>query len=63
VTVEQIFDLVERSLEGRRQGTVAEVRASYDTSFGYPNDVWVDPSYQIADEEQGYVLRDLSPIR
>jgi hypothetical protein len=62
-TVAELFDYVANALQGRRSGNVAEVRVSYDAQYGYPNDVWVDQSYQIADEEQGYVLRDLQPAK
>jgi hypothetical protein len=60
-TVAELFAFVENALQGRRSGNVAEVRVSYDPQYGYPNDVWVDESYEIADEEQGFVLTELQP--
>jgi hypothetical protein len=62
-TVAELFDYLEHALQGRRSGNVAEVRVSFDAQYGYPNDIWVDESFQIADEEQGFTLSDLQPVK
>ena len=50
-TVEDIFDLIERSI-----GVADEVRVTYDAETGVPTDVWIDESFQMADEEIGYTV-------
>ena len=35
----------------------------FDAQYGFPDDLWVDESFQTADEEQGYTLRGVQPIR
>ena len=50
-TVEEIFELIGRSI-----GVAAEVRVTYDAETGAPLDVWIDESFQTADEEIGYTV-------
>ena len=51
LTVEDVFDAIERSI-----GTADEVRVTYDRETGVPTDVWIDASFQTADEEIGYTV-------
>lgn len=51
VTVEEIFDVIERSI-----GVADEVRVTYDAETGVPTEVWIDRSFQTADEEIGYTV-------
>jgi hypothetical protein len=63
LTVEQVFAQIDEALAKRRRGRFDEVRVTYDPQFGHPVDVWLDESFQIADEEQGYTLSNLQPTR
>ncbi len=49
-TIDDLFALV-KSID---TATVASLQVSYDTRYGYPLRVFVDPSAHIADEEYGY---------
>ena len=39
-----------------------EVRVTFDPEYGYPRDVYIDQDRQVADEEQWYELRNLTPL-
>lgn len=56
MTVEQIFDEIASWI-----GQADEVRVTYDTDTGVPTDVWIDPSFQRADEELGFTLSLVDP--
>jgi hypothetical protein len=62
-TMAEFFDYVEHAIRERRLGRFDEVRVSYNEQYGYPNDIWVDESFLVADEEQGYTLSDVQPIQ
>ncbi len=46
-TVDKVFDVVQAALDQRAQ----EIRVSYDPTFGYPTQIFVDPVKAIADDE------------
>lgn len=50
-TVEEIFDAIDAAI-----GTADEVRVTYDAETGVPTEVWIDESYDLADEERGYTV-------
>lgn len=56
LTVDQVFDEIETWI-----GQADEVRVTYDADTGIPTDVWIDPSFQMADEELGYTLALIEP--
>lgn len=49
-TVDSLFALVQRAYDAH----AAEVQVTYDASFGYPTDVWIDWRRDMADEEGGF---------
>jgi len=49
-TVDQLFGIV-HSVD---TATVAAFQVEYDHKYGYPKNLYVDPSSQMADEEYGY---------
>lgn len=50
-TIEEIFEAIEAAI-----GTADEVRVTYDAETGVPVDVWIDESFELADEERGYTV-------
>jgi hypothetical protein len=46
-TIDKVFDIVQAALDQRAQ----EIRVSYDPTFGYPTQIFVDPVKAIADDE------------
>ena len=54
-TVDEIFDMLEQTRE--QDPVVFEV--SYHPRFGYPTDIEIDISYQMADEELSMTLANL----
>jgi hypothetical protein len=53
-TVDSLFAIVRDA----RERSAETIRAEYDAEFGFPAQVYIDYSAQIADEEQGWVIRD-----
>jgi len=49
-TVDELFNIVHNV----DTATVAAFHVEYDLRYGYPKNLYVDPSSQIADEEFGY---------
>jgi hypothetical protein len=58
-TVDEMFVLI---ASAERSGA-DEVRVSYDPRLGYPTQVFIDQSQQLADEERWFELAGLSPTR
>lgn len=56
-TVEGLFDVVARALEGPAD----ELRVTYHPVIGYPVDLWVDPRRDVDDEEFGYRVELVAP--
>ena len=46
-TIDKVFDIVQAALDQRAQ----EIRVSYDPTFGYPTQIFVDPMKGRADDE------------
>jgi hypothetical protein len=59
MSIDQLFDF----LGTIDQAKVARFEASYDSTFGFPVQFWIDYDTQIADEEIGYECSDLHPLR
>lgn len=57
-TVEDLFELIENAY-ARKAETVA---VEFDPELGYPTNVSIDYSAQVADEEIGYMVSDLRPL-
>lgn len=58
LSVEELFDEADAAF---RQGA-AEVRAEYDPALGYPVDLYIDGSRQVADDEVGHRVRELTAL-
>ncbi len=58
LTVDQAFDFIE---DAERAGH--EVRAEYDPVMGFPVDAFVDPDPRLVDEERGFQMGPLTPLR
>jgi|GEM_PF-1463609 len=52
-----VFNLVE---QGIKSGA-AKVDVSYDKQYGLPTSIYIDQSFQIADEEMGYTISNFQP--
>ncbi len=52
-TIDGLFGLI-RSVKNAYQ-----VRVQFDSTYGYPRSVWINPSEQIQDEEIGYLTSNL----
>lgn len=59
LTINEIFDDIQTALD---EGA-ASVQVEYDEALGYPRDVFIDVDQLIADEERGYTVRNLAPLR
>jgi hypothetical protein len=49
-TVPRLFKIVQAAIDRK----VVNLDVTYDAKRGFPRNIWVDTSLQIADEEQGY---------
>lgn len=58
-TVDDLFDLIEDAYTRKAQSVTVE----FDPELGYPTNVAIDYSLQMADEEIGYMVSDLRPAR
>ena len=58
-TVEGLFDLIEDAYTRKAQSVTVE----FDPELGYPANLSIDYSFQMADEEIGYMVSDLRPVR
>jgi hypothetical protein len=58
-TVDQTFDEIEDAM---RRGA-DQVTAEYHPVLGYPTDAFIDENEGLADEERGFQLSDLLPLR
>jgi hypothetical protein len=56
-TVDELFAII-RSVDPAK---VATLNVLYDKKLGYPTNLYVDVSKQIADEEYGYSVENLQP--
>ncbi len=51
-SIDGLFGLLQGAIDDRAD----EITARYDSSYGFPTDLWIDYDRRIADEEEGYVL-------
>lgn len=58
LTIAEIFDDIQRAIDER----AASVRVDFDESLGYPREVHIDVDERIADEERGYIVRNVEPF-
>lgn len=58
-TVEKLFALIQQAID---EGA-AEVTVTYDPTLGYPTDIKLDGSTQIADDERFLTMRDLEVVQ
>ncbi len=49
-TIDELFALIKNI----HPESIAIFSVSYDSMFGYPTEIWVDPDAGVADEEYGY---------
>jgi hypothetical protein len=57
-TVEQMFDMIDDAISDRAHS----IRATYDATFGFPTDFFIDYREQVADEERGFEATDYSEL-
>ena len=57
--VEGLFAFIAQSLTQHP----AQIRAEFHPELGYPTEIFVDFSANIADEERGYLILGLDPLR
>lgn len=56
-TVEELFALVAEAIDAE----AAEIRVTYHAVLGYPVELWIDRSVNVADEEVGYTAELVAP--
>lgn len=56
LTVEEIFDEIERALDD-----AYSVQVEYDPELGYPRETYIDFDERVADEERGFSISNLVP--
>jgi hypothetical protein len=57
-TANQLLDLA----DSLKSVTVARLVVEYDTRFGFPRYIYVDPNAQMADEEYGYLTTSVKKL-
>ena len=55
-TIDELFGDIEQAIADSAE----EVRLSFDPMWGFPNDVYIDRSRMIADEERGWIIESFS---
>ncbi len=58
-TVSQLFELVNTT----HPDSVAMIRVTYDSTYGYPNEIYIDYYENIADDEIGTESRNMRLLR
>jgi hypothetical protein len=58
-TVEDWFGVLDAAIQQRAEN----IQAAFDPVFGYPADVFIDYHSGIADEERGWRIDSLTPLR
>jgi Family of unknown function (DUF6174) len=51
-SIDGLFGLIQGAIDDRAH----EITTRYDSSYGFPTDLWIDYDRRVADEEEGYVL-------
>lgn len=54
-TIEEAFDKIQEAIDGK----AAKIVVNYNKEFGYPEYIYIDSSFLIADEEQGFSFENL----
>lgn len=57
-TIDGLFALLQEAVDEN----AASLQATYDESLGYPQEVFVDYDFRLADEEQGFIASKLEPV-
>ncbi|MCP3939786.1 MAG: hypothetical protein GY708_30965 [Actinomycetia bacterium] len=57
MTVDDMFDEIRTAIDGG----AAAIDVSYDPDLGYPTNYWIDEALNIADEEHGITVFELTP--
>ena len=58
-TIDDWFDVLKRAIDRKAE----RIAVTYDKVFGFPADVYIDISFMIADEEQGWTISNFIPHR
>ncbi len=60
-TIDELFTLLKNGYQGKGDfdQKADSVQVTYHKQMGYPESLYIDVSYQMADEEQGYAVTDL----
>ncbi len=60
-TVDELFTLLKNAYQGKGDfdRKADSVQVTYHKQMGYPVSLYIDVSYQMADEEQGYAVTNL----
>lgn len=58
-TIDGLFDLIDEA----RARDAREIRADYHDTYGYPREVWIDYEANVADEELGFEVQNVRPLR
>lgn len=57
-TIPELFEFLAEGLDSDPH----EFRATYDATYGFPADVFIDYRQNVADEEMGYRITEFAPI-
>ncbi len=57
-----IDELYATAIEAKK-GNPAAYEIKFESVYGYPNYIWVDPNASMADEEYGFVTTNFKPLR
>ena len=62
-TIDKLFTMLENAYAGKGdfEQKADTINVTYDAQMGYPTSFFIDVSYTIADEEQGYTVSILVP--
>ncbi len=55
-TIDALFDVIDSA------GEAEVVTVSYDAELGYPTEIYIDESFQMADEEMRYLVSDFARL-
>ena len=54
LTIEGVFDAIQGAIDQR----AAEIDVSYNSTFGYPTDVSIDPSRSLFNDDTQFQIRE-----
>jgi hypothetical protein len=58
-TIDQLFAEIEKAT----QDGADSITVTYDSTYGFPGEIAIDPSKQIADEEMYYSITNFEPLQ